>query len=69
MRIYNGEDVTITVVTDGNADVVIQPRSFADVNVSKDVEFNSDSFYIQEDGAWYATEAGHSGAELEIYLL
>ena len=67
MKIYNGENVAITVVTDGNADVVIEAKSFAEVNVSKDVEFNSDCFYIEEKGAWYAIDARHTDADLEIY--
>lgn len=67
MRVYNGEDVAITVVTDGNPDVTIQPKSFAEVSVTEDAVFNSDAFYVENQGSWYAAEAGHTGADLEIY--
>lgn len=66
MRIYNGENIAITVVTDGNEDVVIQPKEFATIETN--ANFNSDSFYIEENGDWYAKENGSTGADLEIYL-
>lgn len=65
MRVYNGEDMAITIVTDGNADVVIQPGEYA--TIETDAAFNSDGFYVQEDGDWYAKENGSTGADLEIY--
>lgn len=64
MRIYNGENVAITVVSDGNADVVIQPKSFA--TIETDASFNSDSFYVQEGGEWYAKDS-NDGNVMEIY--
>ena len=63
--VYNGENTAITIVTDGNADVVVQPKSFA--TIETDATFNSDSFYVQEDGEWYAKENGDTGADFEIY--
>ena len=64
MRIYNGENTAITIVTDGNADVVIQPYSFA--TIETEANFNSDSFYVQEDGEWYAKDS-NDGNVMEIY--
>lgn len=62
MRVYNGENMAITVVTDSST-TVIDGKSFA--TVETDAPFNSDSFYIEEDGAWYAKE---NGPCLEIYI-
>lgn len=79
MRIFNGEDVAITIVSDGNADVVIQPKEYATVeidHVSKGNQdgvhnFGSDSFYVEEEGAWYGNWKGEDSmstvADLEIY--
>lgn len=64
MRIFNGENTAITVVTDGNADVVVPARSFATINT--EANFNSDSFYVQEDGEWYAKDS-NDGNVMEIY--
>ncbi|MHB8122613.1 MAG: hypothetical protein ACYDG4_10710 [Desulfuromonadaceae bacterium] len=66
-KIFNGENFEITVVTDLQ-DVVIPAKSYAEVAIPENVTFNSDSFYVQEEGDWYAkSENCGSGADIEIY--
>jgi len=66
-KIFNGENFDITVVTDLR-DVVIPAKSYAEVAIPENVTFNSDSFYVQEEGDFYAkTENCGSGADIEIY--
>jgi len=66
-RIFNGEGYTITLVTDlGNTE--IPGRSITEIEVPEGAQFNSDNFYIHEDGLWYAkTEDCFTGADMEIY--
>ena len=66
-KIYNGENFDITVVIDLQ-DVVIPAKSYTEVVIPENVTFNSDSFYVQEEGNFYAKyENCHSGADIEIY--
>ena len=66
-RLFNGEGYDITVVTD-LGDIVIPERTIMEVEIPEGVQFNSDSFYIQEDGLWYIkTENCFTGADMEIY--
>ncbi|WP_068505875.1 hypothetical protein [Paenibacillus kribbensis] len=65
--VYNGESVAITVVAEGNPVTVIQPGEFVEL-VGPLWGFNSDAFYVLEDGEWYAKHEGcYTGADLEIY--
>ncbi|QHZ53385.1 hypothetical protein [Paenibacillus larvae] len=76
MKVYNGEKIVITVVSDGNEDVTVHPQSIVEINLDLmgkenpdgKHRFNDDSFYILEEGDWYAkTEHCGSGADIEIY--
>lgn len=62
-EVYNGEDCAITLVTDNNPDVIIQPYESVVIELSIDAVI-SDSFYIVEDGEWYTKE---NGGRVEIY--
>lgn len=66
-RVYNGEEFAITVVSDGNEDVVIEPGETVEIDLTDEHHFNDDSFYVQEEGEWYAKEADHYGGRIEIY--
>ncbi|MNW44024.1 hypothetical protein D3C74_212380 [compost metagenome] len=58
--IYNGSEIKITIVSDGNKDVVIPSGEFAKIELdllSRDNpdgihKFNDDSFYVQGEGDW-----------------
>ena len=68
LRIFNGTCSAITIVLDGLEDTVIGAKDYANVVVDKDTVFGSDSFYVQEEGAWYGKwEQCDSGADLEVY--
>lgn len=70
-KIYNGTGATITIITDGNADLVIEPECFGKVNLSADADFNAPngSFYVEEEGNFYAKHDNcQTGADIEIYL-
>jgi hypothetical protein len=65
--VYNGESVAITVVAEGNPVTVIQPGEFAKL-VGELGGFNTDEFYVIEDGEWYVKREGcQTVADLEIY--
>lgn len=67
MKIYHAENVAITVVSEGNADVVIPAKEFAVIEAV--LPFNTPEFYVEEEGEWYAkVENCTSGADVEIYL-
>ncbi|AHD06426.1 hypothetical protein [Paenibacillus larvae] len=70
MKVYNGENIAITIVSDGNPDVSIPPKGVTEINLDlNEHRFNEGSFYILEEGDWYAkTEHCASGADIEIYL-
>ena len=69
MKIYNGENIDITLVTDlGNT--VIPAKEIKEVEVPEDAILNlkDDSMYVQEEGNWYSkTENCETGADMEIY--
>lgn len=66
MQVKNGESVVITVVSDGNPDVSIQPGESVviDLDIPSQVnregkhKFSTDSFYVVEEGDWYAEIEG-----------
>lgn len=68
-RIYNGEEIAITVVSDGNDDVVINPGETVEIELNDEHNFNANdgSFYVQEEGEWYAKEVDSYGGRIEIY--
>jgi len=70
MKIFNGENIDITLVTDlGNT--VIPTKTTVEVEVPEDAILNlrDDSMYVQEEGSWYSkTEYCFIGADMEIYL-
>lgn len=67
IRVHNGENMDITVVTD-YCNVTILAKSSAIVEVDEDAEFNSGEFYVEEDGDWYAkADNCYTGADIEIY--
>lgn len=73
MKVYNGENIAITIVSDGNPDINIPPLEVAEINLDimnvHFFNFPDGSFYILEEGDWYAkTEHCGSGADIEIYL-
>ena len=53
VKIYNGTNSTITVVTDDNLDLVIESEEFGEVNLADDAVFGEDTFYVQEEGRFY----------------
>ena len=70
-KVYNGENIDITVVTDlGNT--VIPSREIVEVEIPEDAVFGTDTFYVEEQGSWYSnikgTHSCESGADMEIYL-
>ena len=70
MKIYNGENIDITVVTD-LGDTVIPAKTTVEVEVPEEAILNlkDDSMYVQEEGNWYSkTEHCEAGADMEIYL-
>lgn len=66
LKVYNNENSAITVVTNFDCDTVIEAKSFAIIEIY--AKFNTDDFYVQEEGNYYARENGVSGADLEICL-
>ena len=66
LKVFNGENVAITVVTNFDNDTVIQPKSFAIIET--EATFNSDNFYVEQEGKWLGKINGSTGADLEIYL-
>lgn len=68
-KIYNGTDRTITVVTDGNPNLVIGPKSFEEVDLPEDAVFNAPdgSFYVEEEGEFYVGHQDYPKDELVIY--
>lgn len=66
-RVYNGEEINITIVSDGNPDVVIEPGETVEIGLTDEHRFNDDSFYVQEEGDWYAKEVDSYGGRIEIY--
>ena len=73
MKIYNGENIDITLVTD-LGDTVIPAKTAVEVEIPEDAILNlkDDSMYVQEEGSWYSNRRGidscESGADMEIYL-
>lgn len=65
-RVYNGEDHAITLVSDGNPDVLIQPYQTIEITISTDTVI-SDSFYVVEEGEWYTKEGKDLDGRVEIY--
>jgi len=69
-KIFNGELTDITVVTD-LCSVVIPAKGIVEVEIPEDAVFGTDTFYVEEEGSWYANHKGvnscESGAEMEIY--
>lgn len=67
-RIYNGTNATITVITDGNADLVIESECFGEVELSEDASFNAPdgSFYVEEEGIFYLSHDCTTDADFEI---
>ena len=67
LEVYNGENITITVVTDYGS-FKIQPNSSTAVKVAEDAIFNTADFYVEEEGNWYAkTENCNTNCNIEIY--
>ena len=67
LKIYNGEDRDITIVTDFET-VVIKAKDCKMVWVGSDAQFNTGDFYVEEEGNWYAkTEHCNTGCDIEIY--
>ncbi|WP_311080981.1 hypothetical protein [Paenibacillus polymyxa] len=67
MLVYNGESKNITVVAEGNPVTVIQPGEYAEL-IGGVTGFNTDVFYVLEDGNWYAKREGcYTSADVEIY--
>ena len=69
MRIYNGENMDITLVTD-LGDTVIPAKTMVEVEIPEDaiLSLKDDTMYVQEEGSWYSkTEQCHTGADMEIY--
>ena len=69
MKIFNGENIDITLVTD-LGDTVIPAKTTVEVEVSEEAILNlkDDSMYVQEEGNWYSkTENCFTGADMEIY--
>jgi len=69
MKIYNDENIDITVVTD-LGDTVIPSKEIVEVEIPEDAILNlkDDSLYVQEEGNWYSkTEQCFTGADMEIY--
>ena len=66
--IYNGTDSTITVVTNGNPDLVIESEEFGEVNLLEGASFNSPdgSFYVEEEGTFYLSHDCTTDADYEI---
>jgi len=69
MRIYNGENIDITIVTD-LGDAIVPAKTTVEVEVPETAILNlhDDSMCVQEEGSWYSkTEQCHTGADMEIY--
>jgi len=70
MKIYNGENIDITLVTD-LGDTVIPAKTTVEVEIPEDAILNlhDHTMYVQEEGNWYSkTEQCFTGADMEIYL-
>ena len=69
-KIYNKTDRTITVVTDGNPDLVIESECFGELKLREDAIFNSPdgSFYVEEEGRFYLSHDKLTDADFEISL-
>jgi hypothetical protein len=65
VRVFNGSNEVITVVTNFNNDTVMEPKTFAEVET--EAAFNSDDFYVENAGRWRGKVNGTTGADVEIY--
>lgn len=63
--VFNREPHIITLVTDGNPDVIIQPNETIENTLSTDAVI-SDSFYVIEEGDWYTKEVEEHGGRVEV---
>lgn len=66
-RVYNGESTVVTVVSDGNEDIVIQPGETVEMNLTDEHLLSDDALYVQEEGDWYFKEVSGFGGRIEIY--
>jgi len=69
MKIYNGENINITIVTD-LGDTIIPAKTTVEVEIPEDAVLNlhDASMYVEEEGSWYSkTEQCGTGADMEIY--
>ena len=67
-KIYNKTNQAITVVTEGNANLIINSECFGKLDLREDASFNNSdgSFYVEEEGSFYLSHDKITDADFEI---
>lgn len=66
IKIYNGEDKEITIVTDIDS-VTIPSRRSAEVRITEGAVFQQAEFFVLEAGNYYAKISTFANVDVEIY--